>query len=338
MDFRLFILYSVSMFIDEITLNIKAGDGGHGIVAWRHEKGVDHAGPGGGDGGNGGDVFARGTRDIAGLSQYNYEKDFSAENGVTGLNKGMKGANGNDLIMDFPIGSVLKNKTTGEEFDILSEEPVLILKGGRGGFGNEHFKGSRNITPQESTPGKPGECAEFFIELKLVVDLGFVGLPNAGKSSLLNALTNAKAKIGNYQFTTLSPNLGDLYGFIIADIPGLIEGASEGKGLGFKFLRHVARTRVLLHCIASDTEDCTTVYDLVRRELESYSPDLAKKDEYILLTKTDLLSPDDLAKKVLEFEKKGKKVLTVSTIDDYSLKNLSDFLVKMLPNFVHDNS
>ncbi len=320
----------MSMFIDEVTLNIKAGDGGDGIVAWRHEKGIDHAGPGGGDGGNGGDVFARGTRDIAGLAQYNYEKDFAAENGVTGLNKGMKGANGKDLIMDFPIGSVLKNKNTGEEFDILSTEPVLILKGGRGGFGNEHFKGSRNITPKESTPGKPGEQAEFFVELKLVVDLGFIGLPNAGKSSLLNALTNAKAKVGNYQFTTLSPNLGDLYGFILADIPGLIEGASLGKGLGFKFLRHVSRTRVLLHCISADTPDCLEVYSLVRKELESYSNDLAAKEEYVLLTKTDLVSPEDLAQKKDLFEKMGKHVLTVSIIDDESLKNLSDFLVKML--------
>ena len=320
------------MFIDEITLNIKAGDGGDGIVAWRHEKGIDHAGPGGGDGGNGGDVFVRGTRDISGLSKYTFEKDFAAENGVAGANKGMKGANGNDLILDVPIGSVLHNNTTGEEFDVLSEEPILILKGGRGGFGNEHFKGSRNITPKESTPGKPGEQAEFFIELKLIVDLGLIGLPNAGKSSLLNVLTNAKAKVGNYQFTTLSPNLGDLFGVIIADIPGLIEGASEGKGLGFKFLRHVYRTRVLLHCISADTEDCLSTYTLVRKELDSYSHELSLKDEYVLLTKTDMISPEEIAQKKAIFEKMGKKVLAVSIIDDASVKDLSDFLVKNLRN------
>lgn len=318
------------MFIDEVTLHIKAGDGGDGIVAWRHEKGIDRAGPGGGNGGNGGDVYAIGIRDIAALSRYSFEKDFSASDGERGFNKGMKGANGNDLVLEFPIGSVLKNVKTGEEFDLLNEEKVLILKGGRGGLGNEHFKGPRNVTPKESTPGQPGEESDFFVELKLVVDMGFVGMPNAGKSSLLNALTRAKAKVGNYQFTTLTPNVGDLYGFIIADIPGIIEHASEGKGLGFKFLRHVSRTKIILHCISAEHENILDAYNLIHNELALYSKELIKKPEYILITKSDLVSPDELSQKISQLSHLHKDILVTSVIDDASIKELSDTLVKIM--------
>lgn len=320
------------MFIDELTLNIWAGKGGDGIVSWRHEKGIDRAGPGGGDGGRGGNVYLKGVRDIGALSVYRFIKDLKAEDGEKGRGNIMHGAAGKDLTIELPIGSVVRHIETGEEVEILDEEPIFFLKGGWGGYGNDHFKGPANQSPQEWTPGKPAQGGEFFIELKLVVDLGLVGLPNAGKSSLLNSLTKAKAKVGSYQFTTLTPNLGDLYGFIIADIPGLIEGASEGKGLGHTFLRHIARTKMLLHCISCEHDDLLEPYNTIRNELVKYDSAMADKPEAILLTKTDMVDEAKLKSNIELFTKMGKQVFTVSIIDDASLKELSDTLVKTLKN------
>ncbi|KKR31676.1 MAG: GTPase obg [Parcubacteria group bacterium GW2011_GWF2_39_8b] len=318
------------MFIDELTLNIWAGKGGDGIVSWMHVKGLSHAGPGGGDGGKGGSVYLQGVHDIGALSRHRFIKDFNADNGDNGHGDCMHGKSGSDITIELPIGSVVTNTATLEFIEVLSAEPIFFLKGGWGGRGNNYFKGSKNVNPQESTVGKPGEGGEFFIELKLMVDLGLIGLPNAGKSSILNALTKAKAKIGSYQFTTLTPNLGDLYGFIIADIPGLIHGASEGKGLGHKFLRHISRTKMLMHCISCENDKPLEVYKTIREELKKYDPSLLEKPEIILLTKTDLIDGDKLESYKKLFKKSHKNVLGVSIIDDQSVKSLSDELVKIL--------
>jgi GTP-binding protein len=264
------------------------------------------------------------------LSKYRFIKDFKAQDGERGGKNCMNGKAGEDLVLDLPIGSVVTNIETGKEVEVLEETPIFFLKGGNRGYGNAYFKGPKNINPKESTKGKPAQGGEYKIELKLVVDLGLVGLPNAGKSSLLNSLTKAKAKVGNYQFTTLAPNLGDLYGFVIADIPGLIEGASTGKGLGYKFLRHVSRTKALMHCVSAENKNPIEDYNTVREELGKYDKSLLKKEEIILITKTDTVSVQDLKKTIDAFKKKSKIVLSVSVLDDVSLKNLSDELVKIL--------
>jgi GTP-binding protein len=322
-------------FIDEMTLYAEAGRGGDGVVRWRHEKGKEFSGASGGNGGKGGDVSVRAIRDIHKLAQYRHEKKFLAGPGGSGERDSKHGPDGKDLIVDLPIGSIITNTTTGRKYSLLKEgEVILLLKGGRGGLGNEHFKASTNTSPKESTPGKEGETATFEIELDLVVDAGLIGLPNAGKSSLLNELTNAKSKVASYAFTTLDPSLGDMEGFILADIPGLIEGASEGRGLGHKFLRHVRRTKLLLHCISLESDDMEGIYKTIRGELKAFDPELAEKDEVMILTKTDLVTEEELKKKLAAFKKvfgkEKKQIFTVTVYDDAATKELKDSLVKIL--------
>lgn len=331
-------------FIDEIKITAKAGKGGDGVVRWRHEKFINKGGPAGGDGGRGGDVYAKAVRDIHILSKHKSKKEFVAKDGGPGGSKSLHGANGDNMIVELPRGSIITNTLTGEKYSLEKEgQEILLLSGGRGGFGNEHFKRSTNTTPKEWTPGKPAEEGEFLIELELYADIGFVGLPNAGKSSLLNVLTNADAKVGDYAFTTLDPNLGDFYGYILADIPGLIEGASEGKGLGTKFLRHIKRTKMLAHLVSFENELVRTggmmkTYKEIRKELEKYDKKnkldeegLSSKEEIIILTKTDVVEDAKIiTKKKKDFEKTGKKVFVLSLYDDKSVKEFKKELTKIL--------
>lgn len=321
--------------IDYVQIYIKAGKGGDGVVRWRQEKGKPLSGPGGGNGGPGGDVYAVAVPDIAYLEFYRHTKKFQAQNGESGANFGCQGGQGEDLVLQFPVGSILKNSETGEIFELEKvDQKVLLLKGGRGGLGNQHFKSSRNTTPKESTPGAIGEDATFDIELRLVADIGLVGLPSAGKSSILNVLTNAKSKVGAYHFTTLDPHLGAFYEFIIADIPGIIEGASEGKGLGIKFLKHISRTKVLAHVVSLESEDLLVDYQTIRGEIEKYGQGLPEKDELIIFSKSDMVTDAELKAKLKSMAKitKGKTSFVVSVINDEQVKALSDGLVKYLRN------
>lgn len=319
-------------FVDEAKIYAAAGKGGDGVIRWLRTKESARGGPSGGDGGKGGDVVLVGVRDSTALAHYRYEKKFRAENGEAGKGELKHGLNGKDVVLKVPVGTFVRVVQTGEEYEITTEdETVVLFRGGHGGLGNARFKSSTNQNPFQNTLGKEGKSGDLEMTLKIIADAGLIGLPNAGKSSLLNALTRAKSKVGDYPFTTLEPSLGDFFGYIIADIPGLIEGASAGKGLGIKFLKHVERTGILLHLVSADQEDPIATYREVRKEIELFGHGLADKKEFVVLSKCDLISVEDSKMVVEKLTKEtGREVLTVSVEDLNLLKAFSTRLSKEL--------
>lgn len=313
------------MLIDDITIHIQAGNGGDGAVAFNKIKMA--LGPTGARGGNGGSVYFEGMADLGGLNRLRNQKSFLADNGLRGGRQLNDGSAGDDLIIKVPVGTVIHNLATGQTSEIVSiGERVLGAKGGLGGRGNYFFRGPHNTSPEEFEHGKPGEAFDIRLELKLIADVGLIGLPNAGKSSLINELTRAKSKVGNYAFTTLEPHLGSYYGLILADIPGLIEGASSGKGLGVKFLKHIERTRILFHLISSESTDPVKDYQTIRTELATYNPLILEKEEHVFLSKTDLVSEGDSAAKLAQLRQINPHASTLSIHDPDSIKVVETIL------------
>ena len=322
-------------FLDQVKIFVKAGDGGSGSASMRREKFIEYGGPDGGNGGKGASIILKAERNLNTLIDYRYTQHFKAKRGENGKGKNKTGKTGKDLILKVPIGTQIleeDNKTLLFDFKNEKEEFVIAI-GGRGGLGNTNFKSSTNRAPRKFTKGTTGEEFWIWLQLKTIADVGIIGLPNAGKSSLLAAITNATPKIANYKFTTLNPNLGvaiyDNKEITIADIPGLIEGAHIGVGLGIKFLKHIERCKTLLHLIDITEENIENLYKQVRNELGKYSKDLLKKDELIVFNKIDLIDKNKLKEKKDKFSKKTKnEVLTISTFDKLSIIKIKSKLIK----------
>ena len=321
-------------FLDQVKIYVKAGDGGNGSPSFRREKFIEYGGPDGGDGGKGGSVILKSEQNLNTLIDYRYQQHHKAERGENGMGQNRTGKGGENIILKVPLGTQVfeeDNKTLIYDF-VKTGEEFVAAAGGKGGLGNTRFKSSTNRTPKKFTKGILGEEFTIWLQLKTIADIGIIGLPNAGKSSLLASITNANPKIANYQFTTINPNLGvasyDDKEITIADIPGLIEGAHEGTGLGTQFLKHIERCKTLLHLIDITNNDLEKSYHQVKNELKSYSPDLLKKKELIVLNKTDLID-DKIASEIIEsFSKKiNGDILTLSTLEKKSVSKVKAKLI-----------
>ena len=321
-------------FLDQVKIYVKAGNGGSGSPSFRREKFVEFGGPDGGDGGKGGSVILISERNLNTLIDYRYQQHFKAERGKDGSGKNKTGKGGEDLYLKVPLGTQVfeeDNKTLIYDFKSQKEE-FLVASGGKGGFGNTRFKSSTNRAPKKFTKGGQGEEFWIWLQLKTIADIGIIGLPNAGKSSLLASMTSANPKIANYKFTTINPNLGvasyDDKEVTLADIPGLIEGAHTGIGLGIKFLKHIERCKTLLHLIDITEDDLFISYNQVRKELSKYSKDLVKKKEIVVLNKTDLIDEEEKKEKIKKLKNKLKKnIFFMSTMDKKSVSDIKSKLV-----------
>ena len=321
-------------FLDQVKIYVKAGDGGDGSPSFRREKFIEFGGPDGGDGGKGGSVIFKAERNLNTLIDFRYQQHHKAKRGDNGSGQNRTGKSGDDLILNVPLGTQVfeeDNKTLIYDFDKVGDE-FVVAKGGKGGLGNTRFKSSTNRAPRKFTKGTSGEEFTIYLQLKTIADIGIIGLPNAGKSSLLAAITNANPKIANYQFTTLNPNLGvasyDNKEITLADIPGLIEGAHKGTGLGIQFLKHVERCKSLIHMIDITNEDIKKSYKQVKTELKNYSSKLSKKKEIIVLNKIDLISKNKLKQIVDNFSKNTKsEIMTLTTLKKNSISKVKAKLI-----------
>lgn len=329
----------VDNFVDYVKLTVRSGKGGRGSTHLRREKYVPKGGPDGGDGGDGGNIIIRGNSNLWTLQSFRFKKHFKAGSGGDGGGSRKSGISGEDIIIDVPLGTIIKDTNSDNIFFEINDEKseTTLLKGGKGGRGNFHFKSPTNQTPRYSQAGLPGQEIQITLELKVLADVGLVGYPNAGKSTLLSVLSDAKPKIADYEFTTLKPNLGivamsDYRSFVMADIPGIIEGASEGRGLGHHFLRHIERNSILLYIIPVDTKNIKKDFNILQKELTKYNPELADKDFMIAFSKCDLMDNELLEefKVILKKEFKSIPFLIISSINTFGILGLKEELWKML--------
>jgi GTP-binding protein len=328
-------------FIDRVTIQVKSGNGGDGLVAFRREKYVPAGGPAGGNGGNGGSVILQATTDLQTLLDFRFENIFKAEDGERGGPSNMTGKRGSDRIIKVPLGTVVMNEETGEVLGDLTdtEQTLVVARGGKGGLGNKYFLSNQNRAPDYALPGLPGEELSLYLELKLIAEVGIIGLPNAGKSTLISVVSAARPKIADYPFTTLVPNLGVVSkpsgdGIVFADIPGLIEGAAEGIGLGHDFLRHVERTKLLIHLIDVTQDDPLTAYHTIQEELAAYGHGLDEKPQILALNKIDAMLPEDVEEIASQFD---IPILAISAASKKGLDKLLQSVWKLLEQFDQDN-